>query len=594
MTSAEVAGRDACAACAAPLAPDQRYCLACGARRAGPRRDVLALLGSAQHPRAAAGGAAAAARSRPAPGLERRRRAALPVALATLVALVVVAGTRAPDTFAGGLMSGLTVVLPAVAPAAPPDSGANASVTPPPAEVSPPPSDVPALPLGPTPDTGDTTTDSGTDTTPSQPSAPPINHVFVVMLAQTDLAALARDRVTAPYLAGTLANKGTLLTGYQTIAQGELANEIALLSGQGPTRQTLADCPTYADVTPDQLGANSQQLGDGCVFPPEAGTIADELHGAGKTWRAYVEDQTAGGAPGCRRPALGGPDTLRDPRPGDAYATRRNPFVYFHSLIDGSDCAEDDAGLDRLAADLARGAKAPALAWIAPNLCHDGRATPCAPGAPAGPAAADAFLKTIVPKILASKAYADGGLLVVTSDGAPPPPAPAAPTPTPPAPAQPAASPPPTTPTTPAPSPPATTTPPTPAATTPTETAAAAPPATGALVARAPAAPAARATAAPPASAPLAHAAAAPPASPCCGLKAFPNVGAAAAAGAGQQLGALLISDSVAAGKVDATPANPFTLLRTFEDIFQLQPLGYAAASSARPLPQKIVPSAPS
>jgi phosphatidylinositol-3-phosphatase len=600
MTAAEAAAPDACASCAAPLAHDQRYCLECGARRAGTRRDVLALLSAAAP---AAGGAGR--REAPPPQLARRRRAALPVALATLVALVVVAGTRAPDTLAGGVMSGLTVVLPAVAPAPPPDTG-TAEVTEPPADVPPPPADVPSFPPDPGTDPGDTTTDPGTGTTTTPDTAPAIHHVFVVMLAQTDVAALARDAGSAPYLAGTLAKRGTLLTGYQTIAQGELANQIALLSGQGPTQQMLADCPAFADVTPDKLGADSQQLGDGCVEPPEAGTIADELHGAGQTWRAYVEDQTAGGAPGCRHPALGGPDTLRDPRPGDAYATRRNPFVYFHSLIDGSDCAKADAGLDRLDADLKRGAKAPALSWIAPNLCHDGRATPCAPGAPAGAAAADAFLKSVVPKILASKAYADGGLIVVTGAGAP---APAAAPPT--APASPPATTPATTPTVPA-TPPATTpqttptatTPAPPTTTTPTTTPLTAPPAPAARAA-AVSRRAARAAARPPARAAVAAAgdrahdrhvplAVAAGAAPCCSLKTFPNVGDAAAAGAGQRIGALLISDSVDAGETDATPANAFTLLRTFEDLFQLQPLGYAGSAGVKALPQRVLPSAPS
>ncbi len=54
-----------------------------------------------------------------------------------------------------------------------------------------------------------------------------------------------------------------------------------------------------------------------------------------------------------------------------------------------------------------------------PNACHDGDATPCADGAPAGLAPADAWLKTVVPEIQASKAYADGGLIVILSDGVP-------------------------------------------------------------------------------------------------------------------------------------------------------------------------------
>ncbi len=44
---------------------------------------------------------------------------------------------------------------------------------------------------------------------------------------------------------------------------------------------------------------------------------------------------------------------------------------------------------------------------------------PCSPGAPAGPADAGSWLEGVVPSILASKAYKQGGLLVITSDEAP-------------------------------------------------------------------------------------------------------------------------------------------------------------------------------
>jgi hypothetical protein len=167
-----------------------------------------------------------------------------------------------------------------------------------------------------------------------------------------------------------------------------------------------------------------------------------------------------------------------------------------------------------------------------------------------------------VPKILASKGYADGGLIAITSDGAPAPAATTPPAPTP--------TTPPATTTAPAPGPPATTTTtttPAPSTTPTTETT----PTTGAVTDV------------------RASAAGAP--APCCNLKTFPNVGDAGAAGAGRTIGALLISKSVHAGRTSATPANPFTLLRTLEDLFQLQPLGYAAAASAKPLPQQIVPS---
>ncbi len=93
--------------------------------------------------------------------------------------------------------------------------------------------------------------------------------------------------------------------------------------------------------------------------------------------------------------------------------------MYFDSLIDSPACAEDDVGIKALSSDLDDPAHAPSLAYIVPDRCHDGSPSPCAPGAPAGPAAADGFLQKVVPEILASKSYKQGGLLIITVDEAP-------------------------------------------------------------------------------------------------------------------------------------------------------------------------------
>jgi hypothetical protein len=101
------------------------------------------------------------------------------------------------------------------------------------------------------------------------------------------------------------------------------------------------------------------------------------------------------------------------------YATFRNPFVYFESIAGSASCASNDVGIDKLAGDLADPSRTPSFSYIAPDLCDDGAPTPCAPGRTAGMVAADGFLKRVVPKILASKAYKQGGLLVITVDEAP-------------------------------------------------------------------------------------------------------------------------------------------------------------------------------
>ena len=94
--------------------------------------------------------------------------------------------------------------------------------------------------------------------------------------------------------------------------------------------------------------------------------------------------------------------------------------MYFHSLIDSPACAADDVGLNALDADLSDPKRTPSLSYIVPDRCHDGSPGPCPGGGPGGLPAADGLLAQIVPKILASKAYKHGGLLLITVDQAPP------------------------------------------------------------------------------------------------------------------------------------------------------------------------------
>ena len=100
------------------------------------------------------------------------------------------------------------------------------------------------------------------------------------------------------------------------------------------------------------------------------------------------------------------------------YATRHDPFVYFHSIIDSPTCKTNVVGLDVLTTDLASAATTPNLSYITPNVCDDGHDAPCKDGRPGGLESADAFLATWVPKILASPAYKAGGMLVITFDEA--------------------------------------------------------------------------------------------------------------------------------------------------------------------------------
>jgi phosphatidylinositol-3-phosphatase len=254
---------------------------------------------------------------------------------------------------------------------------------------------------------------------------PHVKHVFVVMLDDEPYATVFGPASPAHYLAGTLEKKGTLLVRYYAVAHEQLANGIALLSGQGPTPQTAQNCPTYEDLTPGTVGAEGQVSGQGCVYPAATQTLAGQLAAKHLTWKAYVEGMDEAGAPAgaggaCAHPAPGAadPTSAQTPPPGQAYATLANPFVYFHSLIDSSACASD-IGLSRLTSDLASAKSTPSFSYIAPGRCDDGNPTPCVPGQAAGMVPADAFLRRVVPEILGSKGYKEGGLLAITVDEAP-------------------------------------------------------------------------------------------------------------------------------------------------------------------------------
>jgi phosphatidylinositol-3-phosphatase len=248
---------------------------------------------------------------------------------------------------------------------------------------------------------------------------PPVKHVFMIVLGENGYEETFGEASPAPYLAKTLREKGELIPNYYAVTKGDLANQIALVSGQGPTAETAADCPNYAEISPGTVSPAGQVEGSGCVYPAKTPTLPGQLAEKKLKWKTYVEDIGNGVAAGqpatCRHPVLGGPDTSPLPLPGDAYVTWRNPFAYFHSLTGSAECAQTDVGLERLAPDLKTATATPALSYIVPDACHDGGEAPCEPGQLAGPQAAEAFLQEVVPEIEASPAYREGGLIAITS-----------------------------------------------------------------------------------------------------------------------------------------------------------------------------------
>ena len=358
------AGTASCSSCGAALSGDQRYCLQCGTRRGPLPPAIAAQLASLFR------------RDRGEEDLPTTDSAANPAARPGFmptprVAAIAVMGMLAFGVFLGSATSqlaqsaGLHSIVLQVAPSAPEEAEEateTASAAPAAAAESEPllpatTSSVPATEEAPTEEApAEETEEPVIQPETEEETLPPVKHVFLIVLGENGYEETFGASSTAPYLAKTLPEKGELLTNYYAVTKGDLANQIALLSGQGPTAETAANCPNYTDVVPGTLSLTGQVEGSGCVYPAATATLPGQLAEKKLKWKAYVE----GLANGCAHEE-----------------GQRNPFVYFHSVIDTPECATGDVGLDQLAPDLKTAAKTPALSYIVPDACDAGGEGPC-------------------------------------------------------------------------------------------------------------------------------------------------------------------------------------------------------------------------
>jgi phosphatidylinositol-3-phosphatase len=254
------------------------------------------------------------------------------------------------------------------------------------------------------------------------PAPPPVRHVVILLLEnQSDSAAFGKNS-SAGYLARTLASQGARLPQYYGIGHASLDNYVALISGQAPNHDTQLDCGIFSEFKPsaDRLDVNGQLSGSGCVYPALVRTLPDQLESAGLTWRAYMEDMgnnPARESATCAHVPVGTPETTQQAQIGDQYASRHNPFVYFHSIIDDqARCGGHVVSLKLLSQDLKSIATTANYIFITPNLCNDGHDANCVDGRRGGLPAINIFLKKWVPVITQSPAFRSDGLLVITFD----------------------------------------------------------------------------------------------------------------------------------------------------------------------------------
>jgi phosphatidylinositol-3-phosphatase len=271
---------------------------------------------------------------------------------------------------------------------------------------------------------------------------PKVKHVFVIVLENEDYASTLGEPSADPYLAQTLPSEGALLSEYFATGHESNDNYISLVSGRPPNPDNQADCQLFDNFLLPTSEADGVEGGIGCVYPANVQNIGTQLSAGGRSWKAYAQDMgndPEREAAACGHPELEAKDETQNAVEGDGYATRHDPFVYFHSVVDSQQYCDahvvalggpegsmpPDAlhGETGLASDLRSAKRTPTFSFITPNLCNDGHDFPCKnqPSGPSALADIDAFLETWVPKITASPAFHKGGLLMITfdeSDGA--------------------------------------------------------------------------------------------------------------------------------------------------------------------------------
>ena len=190
---------------------------------------------------------------------------------------------------------------------------------------------------------------------PALASPLPPAHVFLIVMENRSYEEVMGQPFTA-----TLASEYALATDYHAIGHPSLPNYLALSSG------------------------STWGIGDDGYHPIAGRGLGDELTAAGVSWRAYEEGMTRG----C----------FESPSP---YVLHHNPFAYY-----GGGCPDNVVNATRLDADLAGGTAR--FNWIQPDVCHSTHSCPIEDG--------DRWLAGVVPRITASKAWQEGGVLFITWD----------------------------------------------------------------------------------------------------------------------------------------------------------------------------------
>jgi hypothetical protein len=138
-------------------------------------------------------------------------------------------------------------------------------------------------------------------------------------------------------------------------------------------------------------------------------SLADQLEGAGLSWKSYSQSMPSAGFTGTCFPC-----NASDP--SSLYASKHNGFLNFQSIQSNPAEMQKNVPVEQLTTDLAQDA-APTFSLIVPDQCHDMHGTNDCPNGAANVKVADDYAGQLVNQIMSSPAWHDGqNAIVLTFD----------------------------------------------------------------------------------------------------------------------------------------------------------------------------------
>lgn len=205
--------------------------------------------------------------------------------------------------------------------------------------------------------------------------------IFTILMENHDYVEVVGSS-NAPYI-NSLIDEYGLATNYMDgMIHPSLPNYLVMISG----------APQYAghvDLNPTAG-----------PFPVNQPNLGTQLEAAHIPWRSYQESMGTS----CKLSASG------------TYAPKHDPFLYFTDMQRGPKglCSARNVDYSQFPADLASGTYR--YMWITPNLVDDGHDPSSSPVT--GLRQSDRWASTEIPKIMASDAYKNGGVIFLTWDEA--------------------------------------------------------------------------------------------------------------------------------------------------------------------------------